>query len=681
MSAIPTLCLNMIVKNESKIILRLLESVHDLLDSFCIVDTGSTDNTIEIITNFFHDKEISGKILQHPFKDFGFNRTHALNACTNMDKADYILLLDADMIIIRNKSISNHDFKYNLKGGDNFYVLQGNDVLYYQNTRIVRNNIGVKYWGCTHEYVSFPAENVVKKIAKEDFFIHDIGDGGSKYDKTERDIRLLEQGLIDIPNNDRYTFYLANSYRDIKEYDKAIEIYKKRIEIGGWVEEIWYSHYMIGKLYYAKGFFEKSIFHFLEAYNVQPRRIENLHLIVKHYREKCNYDLAYNFYRIADVERKKTTWDFLFTEKDVYDFKLDYELTIIGYYCNDSFYDLKNICMRVMTYPNLQDNLCKNVLSNYKFYSDAIVNNAISIPKHNIDVLNSIGSKFNFFKPHFNSSTPTISFGKTMNELFVCVRFVNYHISENGDYIRNTKIITKNVVATIDISSAEWIKIDESLLGYNSSIDDSYVGQEDIRILRTDNLVPHHSYTCNRCNQDNLIKVEYGKIEFQNDNYNAIDSTFLIKDKENEIEKNWCLFDDSGTTKCVYGWCPLLIGNITGETFIETHSFEKMPTFFKYLRGSTNGIIVDDEIWFICHIVSYEDRRYYYHVVVVLDKNTFNLKKFTHLFTFEKQKVEYTLGFLYFESQNNFLISYSLMDKESKYCYISKDSFNNMMVG
>ena len=46
---LPTLCLNMIVKNESKIITRLLESVLPIIDTYCICDTGSTDNTIEVI--------------------------------------------------------------------------------------------------------------------------------------------------------------------------------------------------------------------------------------------------------------------------------------------------------------------------------------------------------------------------------------------------------------------------------------------------------------------------------------------------------------------------------------------------------------------------------------------------------------------------------------------------------
>jgi glycosyltransferase involved in cell wall biosynthesis len=98
-NTIPKLCLNMIVKNESRIIHRLLNSVSSLIDSYCICDTGSTDNTIEIIETFFKEKGIPGKVIQEPFQDFGYNRTFALKACEDMDKADYILLLDADMTL------------------------------------------------------------------------------------------------------------------------------------------------------------------------------------------------------------------------------------------------------------------------------------------------------------------------------------------------------------------------------------------------------------------------------------------------------------------------------------------------------------------------------------------------------------------------------------------------------
>ena len=94
---IPTLCLNMIVKNESRIIIRMFDSVLPIIDCYCICDTGSTDNTVQIITDYFTSKGIPGKIVVEPFKNFCHNRNFALKACEGM--SDYVLLMDADMVL------------------------------------------------------------------------------------------------------------------------------------------------------------------------------------------------------------------------------------------------------------------------------------------------------------------------------------------------------------------------------------------------------------------------------------------------------------------------------------------------------------------------------------------------------------------------------------------------------
>ena len=145
----PTLCLTMIVKNESKIIERLFESVLPIIDSFCICDTGSTDNTLEIIFDFFKKHNKVGKIVSEPFKNFSHNRNFALKASEGM--SDYLLLMDADMILdIRN-------FDKNKLEGNSFYILQGNENFYYKNIRIIENNGKYTYLGVTHEYLNMPS--------------------------------------------------------------------------------------------------------------------------------------------------------------------------------------------------------------------------------------------------------------------------------------------------------------------------------------------------------------------------------------------------------------------------------------------------------------------------------------------------------------------------------------------
>ena len=177
-------------------------------------------------------------------------------------------------------------------------------------------------------------------------------------------------------------------------------------------------------------------------------------------------------------------------------------------------------------------------------------------------------------------------------------------------------------------------------------------------------------------------RVEHGIIDLSKES--TVEQRCLKKVNQHTIEKNWVLIQSNNVIKtylkAIYNWSPnLIIGDIVDDQFVETHQI-KVPEFFKYLRGSTNGVIIKDEIWLMCHAVSYEDRRYYYHIVVVLDKYTYKLKKYTPFFTFEGEKVEYTLGFNYLDDQDTILIGYSVYDKSTKYMNIQRDYFENMMI-
>lgn len=696
MSNLPTLCLNMIVKNESKIIGRLMDSVADLIDSYCICDTGSTDNTIELIQQYFASKNIPGKIVQEPFQDFGYNRSYALKACETIDPAttgkdDYILLLDADMVFWRNPKITVQQFKENLTA-DIYNIFQGTDYFFYKNVRIVKNRRGFSYWGVTHEYVKSPSDAKHSQFERAFCFIKDIGDGGCKSDKFLRDIKLLLKGLEEIPNNDRYTFYLANSYRDSGQNELAIETFKKRIELGGWVEEVWYSYFNIGKCYKNLNDMPNAIYYWLEAFAYYPKRIENLYELILHYRNVGKNELAYTFYTLADYQRKKnTSWDYLFLQKDVYDYKIDYEMTIIGYYCNRDNHDLVQTCMKVLAYPGADDKTCKNVLSNYKFYTKVLnhfQDNSISV--YNMGILQSIGRERMSKFPEFVSSTPAMCLMPDGN-LIVCVRYVNYKIDNEGRYINQNYIETKNIVAMINMQDLMWKIENEYELGYDKSHDNVYVGLEDVRLLPISNSVLNNShksnshvlYCANRGMGNSNIVVEQGVISLDN---NMTLSTncpcnFLKYPDQKQVEKNWAIFESSeNTVKCIYKWSPLTIGDIGKDNqFQKTHEI-KTPNFFQYMRGSTPGTIIGNEIWFINHIVSYEDRRFYYHVIVVLDRETYKPTKYTPLWTFEKSKVEYTLGIVHLPASNQFMVGYSIMDRETKYMTINKQVFDDMMI-
>jgi tetratricopeptide (TPR) repeat protein len=684
------LCLNMIVRNESKIIKRLLESVVKYIDCYCICDTGSTDNTIEIIQTFFSSQTppIPGRIIQEPFRDFGYNRTFSLKACEEID-AKYVLLLDADMVFQVNPLFSKEDL-YSRLTEDAYYVFQGSDTFYYKNVRIVKNRIGMTYWGVTHEYVNTPKGTKYEKLEKDDVFINDIGDGGCKADKFVRDINLLKKGLEQEPNNDRYTFYLANSYRDAGQYENAIDTYKKRIEIGGWFDEVWHSHYSIGKCYKNMGDMANAIYWWLEAYNFYPNRIENLYEIIHHYRCIGKNQLAYGIYLMADHERNKNTHnDYLFLQKDIYDYKLDYELSIIGYYCNYKNIDLKQTSLKVLNYPFVDEGIARNTLSNYKFYSNSIVeHNCIS--NQNKNILSIIGysiPEIQMKLGEFKKSTPSICINKE-GDLVVNTRFVNYRIDEEGKYRNVGNIASINIVTIIDIENEEWSIIKEFVLNYETKYDNLYIGLEDIRLF-THTTTDAVYFNANRGLSYHNIQIEHGTIDMVEQRTR---SGFIKMEGQHEVEKNWLLFEDAnGKMKIIYNWAPLVIGDIEpgnqgtpseggeeSKTFVKTHNIET-PHFFKHIRGSTNGVRVGDEIWFICHTVSYEDRRYYYHIFIALDATTYEVKRYTPYFTFQKEKVEYTLGFVYFEPTQEIMIGYSIMDCQTEYMLLDKSIIENMM--
>ena len=108
-----------IIKNEEKIIERFLTNILCYVDAICITDTGSTDNTINLIKNFYKTISIPANLYQDEWVNFGHNRTNsyknAIKFCKelnwNLDKT-FALLLDADMklvIINFNKNELIHD--------------------------------------------------------------------------------------------------------------------------------------------------------------------------------------------------------------------------------------------------------------------------------------------------------------------------------------------------------------------------------------------------------------------------------------------------------------------------------------------------------------------------------------------------------------------------------------------
>jgi hypothetical protein len=372
--------------------------------------------------------------------------------------------------------------------------------------------------------------------------------------------------------------------------------------------------------------------------------------------------------------------------KDTYEYLLDFELSIVGYYTNPENYNLALCCMDVVSHPYVDAYSVANVLSNYKFYAPVL--REIATNTLDFSILHTIGQTLMGELDEFYPSTPTMCLDETGTILTVLKRYVNYRITENGGYENKEKIATKNVVSTFrlnrDSHKIESMGEPDFLLNYNTVLDNVYVGLEDVRLFETDSTI---YYNCNRGIHYHNIKVEHGIL----DKYAklASKSVLLQKRGSSDIEKNWVIIDKKdGEIYCIYKWSPLVIGKIVRDqnepdsppTIFETVYEHPTPGCFKQLRGSTNGVRIDNEIWIMTHSVSYEDRRYYYQMFVILDATTYKPKRYTPWFTFEKKKVEYSLGFVYVKHLDSFLIGYSLMDCETKYMTVERNIIYDTMI-
>jgi tetratricopeptide (TPR) repeat protein len=642
------LCLNMIVKNESRIIERLLSSVLSIIDTYCITDTGSNDDTPNIIREFMKKHNKPGEVIIEPFKNFGYNRTFALQKAEPW--GEYALLLDADM-----KLVISPDFNPKDLTADGYLLLQGNPSMKYYNTRIVKTNIGVKCVSPTHEYYDFPKDSVQVKL--HTLYIDDIGDGGCKADKFERDIRLLKEGLEEEPNNGRYHFYIGNSYKNIGKYEEAIDWYKKRVKIGGWHEEVFYSLYEIGNAYSDLKRMESAIYYWMEAWNHHPKRSESLYEIVKHYREISKHTLAQYFCDLGkSIPFPKD--DVLFIKTPVYEYLFDYEQSILAYYTKKPINHYNYLSLLGKQYHK------DNVLSNYIFYVKKIK----SLAKKYICFNDKTEKEIMGVKDTFVSSSPCIisdGEGYRMN-----IRYVNYTIKDDGSYafrLDDGKIRTLNKLVYLN----KDLKVNESKSHWFDEVHNPelrYQGVEDVKLFVHKN----KTYFSGTVEDNGVLRIGYGDY---NSSKNVLTPTSLVSPNGRGCEKNWVFCSNlENDMKVIYEWSPLTIGEIGNDKASLTNitKNEEVPDFFRDIRGSTNGVRVKDEVWFLCHLVQYCTPRKYYHIIVILDAKTLKYKKHSILFKFEEERIEYSLGMAV--NPKEVIFSYSTMDRTSNVLVMTRNT-------
>jgi|688.fasta_scaffold00200_3 hypothetical protein len=289
-----SVCLNMIVKNESHIIEKTLENLCSYIkfSYFVICDTGSVDNTIDIVIDFFNKKKIKGEIYNHEWKNFGYNRTLALQAAFN--KTDYLLIFDADDCIIGNLNIP-------VLTGDMYNLFLGTTEFKYVRPLIINNRKRWKFKGILHEYLS-ALEDVTGGITIEgEYFILSGREGNrsknsNKYLKDaillKTEIDLIESSNKKREDSDllaRYTFYCANSFKDCGDIHNAILYYKKLMDHDTWIQEKYVSALNTGDLYEKLNMMEDALIYWYKAITYDKERRESVSKIMNYYYNSKNW--------------------------------------------------------------------------------------------------------------------------------------------------------------------------------------------------------------------------------------------------------------------------------------------------------------------------------------------------------------------------------------------------------
>gem|GEM_PF-264074 len=318
-----TVCLNMIVRNESRIIERCLNSVRSLIDHWVIVDTGSTDGTQAIIRECLRD--LPGELTERPWVDFAHNRSEALELARG--KSDYILVMDADEVLVKSDDYARPPLTE-----DAYYIRIHFGPIVFWRVHLFRTEAGLRYESPIHEYLVLRENATYARL--DGVWLDSLRDGwrASQPDVWRRDIEVLLKSHQEDPNNPRTTFYLAQSYASNEEPALALEYYQRYVAVSKWPEERWYALLRIADLkQQLQREWPEVLAAYLEAYQFRPHRAEPLYRIALYYRFQGAFHLAYLFLQQAAAIPYPEN-DYLFVEEQLHRYLIKMALATCCYH-------------------------------------------------------------------------------------------------------------------------------------------------------------------------------------------------------------------------------------------------------------------------------------------------------------------------------------------------------------
>jgi len=280
----------MIVKNEEKFLPGCLESAKDVVDEIIVVDTGSTDRTMEIA------REYGAIIYEHPWQnDFSYHRNQSIDYATG----DWILILDADEELdpsehgmiksaVRRKDIDAVSFVV-------YNKIQGGRTGFLNSHRLFRNRKEYRYSGIVHNQLAMDGITLSTQLK---VYHHGYGLSEEQMrEKGKRTEKLLKEQLKENPDNAFAHFNLAQIYRGLAEPEKSLKHALRVIEILS-PENIDRRHVyvmaldQIGCAYVGIDDHEKAKEYFYKALEIKEDYLDPLFNLGYVYSREGNYDKA-----------------------------------------------------------------------------------------------------------------------------------------------------------------------------------------------------------------------------------------------------------------------------------------------------------------------------------------------------------------------------------------------------
>jgi len=454
----PTICLNMIVKNESHIIKNTLEKLCNKIkfDYWVICDTGSTDNTPQIIIDFFKNKSIKGELFYDEWVNFAHNRTLALKR--GYKKTELLLIFDADDEIVGNIQMPTNVLF------DEYHLQFGSQTLMYTRVILINNYKIFEFFSVIHEFISCKEQPSKTNIIKGDYYIVSGKTGSRSLDKDKylKDAIILENAYKEaLEKNDglfnRYSYYCANSYRDCGRFEDAIKWYKIALNHEKqWDQEKYTACLYIYECYVSLNQEYTGFFYLVKSLKYDNERVDCLYPLLVHYCCENMFNVAYNYYLIVKdfFENKYLTSDMpnkLFLNIDKYNFFVPYYMILIA----DKVKDFKCVIkMYEIIFTKKQHMFdqwyIKNVLYNLQFFFEYVPsdnkNNFIKLANNYFEFL--YLNKVNIQNCDFLQN----------NDIYINsgLNIEKYFPKQKTTFSKNECVLSKNILIYTGFSDIRW---------------------------------------------------------------------------------------------------------------------------------------------------------------------------------------------------------------------------------